>query len=52
MFVCNIGRLDPARPFIERHASESYRLTRDDADVVQVCSLTILQIIHTDFHRF
>lgn len=28
--------LDPARPLIERHASESYRLTRDDANVVQI----------------
>lgn len=28
--------LDPARPLIEKHASHSYRLTRDDASVVQI----------------
>ncbi|XP_031636935.1 phospholipase A1-like [Contarinia nasturtii] len=28
--------LDPARPLIERHASHGYRLTRDDANVVQI----------------
>lgn len=28
--------LDPARPLIERHASREYRLTRDDANVVQI----------------
>ncbi|KAG4068122.1 hypothetical protein HA402_001547 [Bradysia odoriphaga] len=28
--------LDPAKPLIERQAPRSYRLTRDDADVVQV----------------
>lgn len=28
--------LDPARPLIEQHASHDYRLTRDDADVVQI----------------
>lgn len=28
--------LDPARPLIEKHASHSYRLTRDDANVVQI----------------
>lgn len=28
--------LDPARPLIEQHASRDYRLTRDDADVVQI----------------
>lgn len=34
-FFCSSG-LDPARPLIERHASHSYRLTRDDANVVQI----------------
>lgn len=28
--------LDPARPLIEQHASRAYRLTRDDANVVQI----------------
>lgn len=28
--------LDPARPLIEQHASRAYRLTRDDAKVVQI----------------
>lgn len=28
--------MDPARPLIEQHASRSYRLTRDDANVVQI----------------
>lgn len=28
--------LDPARPLIEQHASRDYRLTQDDADVVQI----------------
>ncbi|XP_055638676.1 pancreatic lipase-related protein 2 isoform X2 [Toxorhynchites rutilus septentrionalis] len=28
--------LDPARPLIEQHASDQFRLTRDDANVVQV----------------
>lgn len=28
--------LDPARPLIEKHASQDYRLTRDDAEVVQI----------------
>lgn len=28
--------LDPARPLIEQHASRDYRLTRDDAEVVQI----------------
>lgn len=28
--------LDPARPLIEQHASRDYRLTRDDADNVQI----------------
>ncbi|XP_053696306.1 phospholipase A1 member A-like [Sabethes cyaneus] len=28
--------LDPARPLIEKHASNRFRLTRDDAQVVQV----------------
>lgn len=28
--------LDPARPLIEQHASRDYRLTRDDARVVQI----------------
>lgn len=32
--------LDPARPLIEQYANSGYRLTKDDADVVQV--------IHTD----
>lgn len=35
IFILNIG-LDPARPIIEYHASQSYRLTRDDADYVQI----------------
>ncbi|XP_055596651.1 phospholipase A1 member A-like [Uranotaenia lowii] len=28
--------LDPARPLIEKHASTQFRLTRDDANVVQI----------------
>lgn len=28
--------LDPARPLIEKHGSRSYRLTRDDAEYVQI----------------
>lgn len=28
--------LDPARPIVEFHASRSYRLTRDDAEFVQI----------------
>lgn len=28
--------LDPARPLVEQHASREYRLTRDDAHVVQI----------------
>lgn len=28
--------LDPARPLIEQLANSGYRLTRDDADVVQI----------------
>lgn len=31
-----IPGLDPARPLIEKHASHGYRLTRDDASVVQI----------------
>jgi Lipase len=33
--VSTIG-LDPARPLIEQHADRHFRLTRDDARVVQV----------------
>lgn len=39
IIVCaliSVSGLDPARPLIEKHASHSYRLTRDDADVVQI----------------
>lgn len=34
--VCSVTGLDPARPLIEQHASRDYRLTRDDADSVQI----------------
>lgn len=36
--------LDPARPLIEQFANSGYRLTRDDADSVQ--------IVHTNSGRF
>lgn len=36
MLIDSVLGLDPAKPLIERQAPRSYRLTRDDADVVQV----------------
>lgn len=36
-FICAlIEGLDPARPLVENHASQTFRLTRDDAKIVQV----------------
>lgn len=36
LFQNALPGLDPARPLIEKHASHGYRLTRDDAHVVQI----------------
>lgn len=36
MLIDSVLGLDPAKPLIERQAPRSYRLTRDDANVVQV----------------
>lgn len=35
-FIMYKTGLDPARPLIEQHANSGYRLTKDDADVVQI----------------
>lgn len=36
MLVFIVSGLDPARPLIEQHGSRDYRLTRDDANTVQI----------------
>lgn len=33
---CNYTGLDPARPLVDRYGSSMFRLTRDDANFVQV----------------
>lgn len=55
MLISHFAGLDPARPLVDRYGSSEFRLTRDDATMVQVIHTNagflgeVPQVGHVDF---